>query len=228
VEMNKTGCPDGWATDTVIFFTNQPLACDLSIAAWIVFAVLLTSAKFFIAVGYSYLWVKRESKKSSKPKSNQNRKQSQRIPLIPIVQGIMFLVYVGFFASSILLGSDGIPNHGVPLFFFGLGWGLFSLCYFLYLNRFIKLGHKMVSRSRTIQWTKILGIESLSVLDTFGKINLLIIVLALAGQTIALCIFGLIYPENYTIVQIGAAFEGWFNVQTAVAIIYQIQRVRNV
>jgi hypothetical protein len=219
--MNTTGCPDGWATDVIMFYNNEELACDMPVAVWIVFFVVFCGLKLFVAITHTKLWVTREHKReNNRSTAGRGRSaRSRRFPIVPAMSWMLFMIYLAFFLVSTLNVA-----RGVPAFIFGLGWMLFGLIYLAYAFKFINLGHRIGARSTDISKSER---DKLSKIDVIGKIIVVIGFVSLIGQTICYCVLGLIYPSDYMFIQIANGFDGWFVASATTILLYQMQRVKN-
>ena len=223
--MNQTVCKDGFATDEIFFYENAPLTCDMAIWAWIFIGVVVTLIKLVVAIGHSYLWMKREaSRQARKPKVTAS--SNRAIPRLPIVPTISWAMVVNFTLFFTLTGLNiANPINGLAAFWYGLAWLGYGISNLLFLLKFVSLGHRIVPQTR--KWAATLNSNrKLSKLDLKETISLALSVLALIGQTLSLCIVSWIYPGHYTVIQTAVGFQGCFLVLLMFTLINHFRRIQ--
>ena len=196
--MNQTGCLPGFATDTILFYSNVPQSCDMSVSAYIAFASLINLGKLFVALGHSYLWLRRAG--NLKAKQTAKKLNDRRIPIVPLLSWLSMITYILFFVFT---GTDN-SFKGEANFLFGFGWLIFGILSLVYLLKFVSLGHRMVPKNHLKLFAKV-G-EKLSKLNLSGKVGVFFCLLTLVGQTLTMCVVGLLFPQAYVVIRIANAF----------------------
>lgn len=218
VAMNRTGCAPGLATDTILFYANEPSACDMSVNVYIVLGALISFGKLVISLGHSYLWIRRA--KNLKAKQQSRSFTGNRIPIVPLMSWIFLFTYLIFFT----LTSTDNSTKGEGNFFFGFGWLIFGASSLFYLMKFVSLGHRLVPKNHLKLFAK--AGEKLSKLSRFGKFGVFVCIIILLGQTITMCIVGLIFPLDYTVIRIANGFYASFLSQFTILLMDHFQRVK--
>ena len=217
--MNTTGCPDGWATDTILYYANKPLACDMPTGAWIAISTINIAMKMSAVAMYLVL---REIKYRSLQKAKKKVKRRVSIPLLTISADLLtkslFLILSGVFAAN--------PSNGLSSLFYGLAAGFFCATLLAILNKYVRFG------IRVSPWTKVLLSNSenatLAKKDRVSNLLIGLAIFTLIGQTTVFCILGLVFPGSYIYIKAGNGLIGAFLILAGGLVIHHMDRVISV
>jgi len=227
--MNTTGCPSGYATDEILFYGNPPGSCDMPIAGYLTWAIILVLAKFVVAVAHAQSWMTREKNIASQsPVHKQRRMLSyygrQRLPVVPIISWIAFVVFL----VNVILVATNVANttNSIPALFQGLAIFTLRILCLLFLIKFISLGHRIAPRLKN--WSKVEGSSSRTVkFDFFLKVSLSITIGMTIAQVILFCILAPAMDTNQlTYVRAGFALQAAFDFLIMFLIARQVNRVK--
>ena len=218
LKVDTTGCPDGWATDHVILMNNDPLACDVPTAAFIVVAIVVTILRIFASTQHTISWIKR-SRKESKATSKANR---GRLPIVPTLSWMLtFCYFLMFLLSGLNIANS--KNGAAPMLF-GIGWTFFAIISLLYLARFVSLGYRIAVPTSRLGLLS--GAEKLARFDTKGKISLALSMVAIVVQFCFLCIVPFYFKVDERYIRVAIGVQAYFVVQHAISITHHIERVK--
>ena len=149
-----------------------------------------------------------------KAKQTPTRSSENRIPIVPFMSWLSLLTYVLLF---ILKGTNNSSK--------GEAWFLFGTSSLFYLMKFISLGHRLVPRKHFKYFPKT-G-DKLSKMSSLGRIGFFCLSLTLIGQTITMCIIGLIFPEDYLVIRAANGFYASFLTQLSMFLMHHFERVKS-
>ena len=190
----------------------------MPVAAYIAIGTIITVWKLIVTLGHCYLYRLRTKTNKDKPSKRKQRKVS----FTPILSVAMLVIYIVFFSLTGLNVAN--VGNGWSAFLFGLGWLTFGLSSVVFLLKFVRLGYLIVP-SRARRFAQISG-EKVDVLDFKGRVSLGLALFALLCQAFLLCVCAVIWPNDYTILQIAFGFHAWFSVQHGMSIVFQFENVK--
>lgn len=216
--MNRTGCPEGWATDTLVYYGNTPLACDMSVVGWHFVIIGCVVIKVVTAAGYIAMWTRRE--RLFRERKVVRKTNGSRIPVVPVLACFAVAAYLTGTVVSLTLNGAA---PGALAWAYGFVFLVFGLTYLGYVIKFIRLGHRIMPRTRQVAAE---DQAALSTMDLQGKVHVIITVIALLGQTICFCVLALVFAGDYTIIRIGSGFNACFNATMAILLTHRLGLVR--
>ena len=193
--MNETGCPSGMATDNILLFENPPLACDLIVPFWEFIIISVTLVKFLVALGQTDLWIRRHYRKEASSKANAEFYCGRRLPLGVLASWYMFLGLLAFAVSTITNYANS--ENGGSAFIYGIVWFGFSLYNLMALQKFVRLGHRLIGNAGKKWLTNTDRNNRLAQFDIAGIISVVCAGIAIIGHSVAFCVLGLLYPNKY-------------------------------
>lgn len=226
--MDVTGCPGGYATDVVLFYDRTPLRCDMSVAVWIFFGVCISLLKFLTAMGHSYMWLRRR-----RLLRKRNVRSKGRLPLIPLLSWLFFGLILLFFCLTFANVINA--TNGVTSLLFGLDWSCFGVLSSGYLVKFVNLGNRILPKSKPIadaqsldssRETHALNQPSLNRFDAKGKFIFVLMQIALLGQMLAYCVFGMVFANEYITVRIANGLQGIYLFLLQISLVNQLERIK--
>lgn len=195
--MDREGCPQGWASDHLLYFDRLPgEKCETNVATFVAPITIILLFQLIVVIGQFHLWYRREQHRS-KVETAMSRFDKyrlvwgKRIPLVPSI-GLFGFVALGIF---VILTCNDLANdgNGVSTFLIGavmLNYMLISLLFNEKLSSF----HAKTLRVGSKVSAAIKNDNLLISLDMNGRIAIFLCFLAMMGVAFSMCIFGLVFP----------------------------------
>lgn len=171
--MNQTDCPPGYATDSVLVYSNTLNKCETPMAAWLGSTITIIVLRSIVTCGQIHLWYSRESHRKDRKSTNYREGidyiGGTRLPIIPTLSASVTIS----FTICVVLATLNIANYanGFSLFLFGWVVLFAGISHIFFVVKFVRLSDKLLGKFAR----KAIGnVEILTRFDTKGRIILII------------------------------------------------------
>jgi hypothetical protein len=223
-KMDTTGCPPGFASDHVFMYGTDfiPLSCNVPIAFFTTFFVVLCLIRVFINYIQIRTWLQRERKLQEK--TGVSRRRIPIVPITSLIATISLVLYTILVSVNIANSRNGLPFLFLAILYLPMA----STATFL-MFRLVRLGKQLIPLGRAKLERLGAGESGEEKLAELGRFNTIlkfcisIHIMATAGTPIA-ALVNLSYPV-YETFQVACVCYATQDIIIASGIVYQYQRV---
>jgi len=224
--MNTTGCKSGYATDEILNYENIPGACDMPVAGFLAWGILLVLIKLFVAIAHTRTWLNRRNKKSVVSKIRR-RQQRRKFPIIPILSWLGFITFLLF----VILVSTNAANtsNGGSVFLQGFAILMLNTVCLFFLTKFVSLGYRIAPKMKNLDSQMEETGRGIGQFDRFLKFNMTLCIISTVCSVglFSILALALVDTNRSYIVRAGYAFESLFVFEVTVLDCYHVGRVKH-